>query len=183
MIKSNEPVTRPALYSISSKTLHGKTEKIYTLLDTMPPASKPRSRELACLDAISEICQHGGCAKVKEIAKHLGITTTTATTLLCRLEEKHLIIYQRHKGAYLTPDGTAKVAENLALRKSLYDLLTMAGVPDAAAQSDAETLNRELSEGTLKTLSSWIQELRTGNTTGKKSGPAKTAEKTRNTQT
>lgn len=142
MRKFNDPVTRPALYAISSKTPHGNTEKIYTLIDTPAaatgphkrkaahktssyPAEGPRSREAACLDAIAETCKHNRHATVKDIANQLGITTI----LLCRLEEKHLINYQRYKGASLTPEGTAVTAENLALRTSLCDLLIMAGVP------------------------------------------------------
>lgn len=195
MRKFNDPVTRPALYAISSKTPHGNTEKIYTLIDTPAaatgphkrkaarktsgyPAEGPRSREAACLDAIAETCKHNRHATVKDIANQLGITTT----LLCRLEEKHLINYQRYKGASLTPEGTAVTAENLALRTSLCDLLIMAGVPADTARNDAETLSRELSETTLKTLSNWIRELKNPDTPGKKTARKTQPEKTRKTQ-
>lgn len=159
MMKFNDPVKRPALYSIRSKTPHGRTEKIYTLFDTTPPAAKPLSRETACLDAIAVISEQNGCAKVKELARHLGITTTAVTTLLCRLEEKQLIIYRRHKGAYLTEDGIRKNTENRSHRMTLYNFLITAGIPAETARSDAETLNRELSEGTLRTLSSYLEKL------------------------
>ena len=107
------------------------------------PAEGPRSREAACLDAIAETCKHNRHATVKDIANQLGITTTSTTTLLCRLEEKHLINYQRYKGASLTPEGTAVIAENLALSTSLCDLLIMAGVTadtpvPVAAQTSAQ---------------------------------------------
>lgn len=197
MRKFNDPVTRPALYTINSKTPHGNTEKIYTLIDpttTGPhkrktahktsghPADRTCSREAACLNAIAEICKHDRHATVKDIATQLGITSTSTTTLLCRLEEKHLINYQRYKGASLTPEGTAKAAENLAIRTSLCDLLTMAGVPADTARNDAETLRRELSESTLKTLSNWIRELKTPDTPRKKTTRKTQPEKTGKTQ-
>lgn len=199
MRKFNDPVTRPALYAISSKTPHGNTEKIYSLISTPAaaagqhkrktarrtsryPRTGPCSREAACLDTIADICRHSRHATVKDIAKQLGITTTSTTTLLCSLEEKHLINYQRYKGATLTPEGTAAAAENLALRTSLCDLLTMAGVPPDTARNDAETLSRELSETTLKTLSNWIRELKNQATHGKKTARKTQPEKTRKTQ-
>ncbi len=158
MIPHSEPLTRPALYSIcSSNQTHGRTKKIYSLFNKMPPASKPLTREVACLDAIAAISEQNGSATVKDIAHVLGITTTTTTTLLCRLEEKHLIIYQRHKGTLLTAEGKKRVIENLIHRKALYDLLTSAGVPAETAKTDAETLNRELDPSTLKSLSIYIQ--------------------------
>lgn len=153
MMKFDEPIPRPARYSVrGGGEQHKKTEKIYSLI---PPAQNPNSPAALKPQPLTQSPQspaENRRAKVKDIVASLKTTTTTATTLIYRLEEKQLIIYQRHKGAVLTPEGEKLAQENLRYLRDLYNLITMAGIPETTAKTDAEILNRELSRDSLTAL-------------------------------
>ncbi|MBU5439577.1 metal-dependent transcriptional regulator [Tissierella sp. MSJ-40] len=57
------------------------------------------------LEAIYELSDKDGGARVSDIAKRLGVTKASTNSAMATLAEKGLIINERYKEIFLTPEG------------------------------------------------------------------------------
>jgi DtxR family Mn-dependent transcriptional regulator len=82
-----------------------------------------------------------------EVAERLGVTPATATSMLKRLAELGLAVYQPYKGVSLTPSGERVALEVIRHHRLIEAYLSEAlGMPDDRVHEEAEVLEHYISE-------------------------------------
>ncbi len=82
-----------------------------------------------------------------ELAKRLGVTPATATSMLKRLAELGLVDYLPYKGATLTAAGEKVALEVIRHHRLIEAFLSEAlGMPDDRVHEEAEVLEHYISE-------------------------------------
>lgn len=100
-------------------------------------------------ELISDLLAEHGEARVTDIARRLGVTHPTATKAIARLKREGLVTSRPYRGVFLTETG-AEMADRVRARHRLVvDFLMAVGVPEEAAEADAEGMEHYVSEATL----------------------------------
>jgi len=116
------------------------------------------------LMAIKEIRDAQGYARVSDVARHLGITTGSASANIKGLKARGLVDMDPNKFLVMTPAGETLVAGVLDRRAVLYQLLhEVIGVGSAQAEIDACKTEHLLSDESLLKLKEYLSAGRTLN--------------------
>ena len=109
------------------------------------------------LIAIRELKKSRGYARVTDVAKHLNITTGSASTNLKSLKTKGLIVEDDNRFLVLSPEGEA-LAEAVESRKHIFYhfLVDILGVSEDQAEIDACKTEHLISSETAKKLQDYI---------------------------
>jgi len=110
------------------------------------------------LEAIWVIAARDKVARVKDIAKHLGVTTPSVVNALNTLSEKNLVKHERYGYIELTNQGAAKAKEVDECHQLLFKLLhEILGVDDPTASQDACKIEHHLSDETMNKIKQFIK--------------------------
>lgn len=142
---------------------------------SMPPASMPaeptqarrfgkaRSAQSTALledyaELIADLLATGGEARPTDIARRLGVSHATAIKAIARLKREGLATARPYRGVFLT-DAGEQLAERVRARHRLVvDLLRAVGVPDEAAEQDAEGIEHHVSDVTLHAFAAFLRD-------------------------
>ncbi len=100
-------------------------------------------------EMIGDLIAEHGEARVTDIARRMGVTHPTATKALARLKREGLVTSRPYRGVFLTEAGAAMAERVRARHRLVVDLLVAIGVPEEAAETDAEGMEHYVSETTL----------------------------------
>ena len=110
------------------------------------------------LEAIFEIEKSKRVVRVRDVANKLGVTMPSVNGALKILEAKGLINHEKYEYIELTEAGASQASKisnhHQTISKFLKDIL---GVDSETADHEACKLEHDLSEGTLKKLSDFIE--------------------------
>jgi DtxR family transcriptional regulator, Mn-dependent transcriptional regulator len=111
--------------------------------------------------AIMELRGSRGYARVTDVAKHLNITTGSASTNLKSLRSKGLITEDENKFLFLSQEGES-LAKAVSSRKDLfYRFLTeVLGVSPHQAEIDSCKTEHLISSETARKLATFMKEVR-----------------------
>lgn len=114
------------------------------------------------LTAIIELKDSRGYARVTDVAKHLNITTGSASTNLKSLKSKGLIVEDENRFLVLSPRGVA-LAKAVIERKQILKtfLVDVLRVDDAQAEIDACKTEHLISSETTTRLKEFIESYHT----------------------
>ncbi|WP_417676971.1 manganese-binding transcriptional regulator MntR [Roseibium sp.] len=111
-------------------------------------------------ELIADLLQEHGEARITDIARCLGVTHPTATKAVARLKREGLAVSRPYRGVFLTEEG-AEMAERVRARHRLVvELLIAVGVPEDAAEMDAEGIEHYVSETTLAAFERYLKDKR-----------------------
>lgn len=114
------------------------------------------SRAEDYLRTIYEIVNRKGFARIKDVARELGVKPPTVVEMMRKLDAKGLVVYEKYGGVTLTDHGrdTAEVIVNRheTFRRFLEILL----VPEDIASNDAHILEHELHPETIMQFSRFV---------------------------
>jgi len=106
-----------------------------------------------CLEAVSEQTRLGRPARVRDLARRLGVRMPTVTVALRRLAVAGLVDYQRYGGAVPTAAGRRAGRRVESRHQRLARFLTDAlGVAATTAQATACRLEHAIDEALLRRL-------------------------------
>jgi DtxR family manganese transport transcriptional regulator len=122
---------------------------------------KARTAQSAALledyaELIADLLASGGEARPTDIAKRLGVAHATAVKTITRLKREGLVTARPYRGVFLTEAGEALAARVRARHRIVVDLLRAIGVPEEAAEQDAEGIEHHVSEATLAAFASFL---------------------------
>jgi len=121
-------------------------------MDTLTPSLEDY------LEAIWTICLREKVARVKDIARCLGVTTPSVVSALNILAEKGLIKHESYGYIELTAQGELKAKEVDENHKLLFTLLNeIFGINAEIASKDACKIEHYLSKETIKRIEQFIQ--------------------------
>jgi DtxR family Mn-dependent transcriptional regulator len=110
------------------------------------------------LEAILTLSLKDKFARVKDIAKSLGVTMPSVVSALNSLGDKKLIKHEKYGHVELTEQGTVKAKEVDEHHKLLFDLLNdIMGVDAEIANKDACKIEHHLSDETMNKIKQFIQ--------------------------
>lgn len=133
-------------------------EKVEEAADRFTQARSARSAALLedYTELIADLLLEHGEARITDIARRLGVTHPTATKAVARLKREGLATSRPYRGVFLTDEG-AKMAEKVRARHRLVvELLLAVGVPEEAAEMDAEGIEHYVSDVTLAAFEAYL---------------------------
>ncbi len=109
------------------------------------------------LEAILNITMRERVARVKDIAKSLGVTTPSVVSALNSLAQKKLIKHEKYGYVELTEEGIEKAREVEDQHKLLFTLLSdIMGIDPEIAYKDACRMEHHLSKETVDKIKRFI---------------------------
>lgn len=110
------------------------------------------------LEAIWTIILREKVARVKDIAKSLGVTTPSVVNALNSLSEKNLVKHDKYGYVELTDQGAATAQEVDRKHKTLFYVLSeIFGVDPETAYKDACKIEHHLSDNTIQKIDQFVQ--------------------------
>ena len=108
-------------------------------------------------ELIADLLAAGGEARATDIARRFGVSHATAIKTIPPLRREGLATGIPYRGVFLTEAGHA-LAERVRNRHRLVvDLLLAVGVPEAAAEADAEGIEHYVSAVTLDAFARFLR--------------------------
>lgn len=107
-------------------------------------------------ELIADLLQQDGEARPTDIARRLGVSHATAVKALGRLKREGLAVARPYRGVFLTEAGQALARRARARHRLVVDLLRAVGVPEDAAEQDAEGIEHHVSEVTLDAFARFL---------------------------
>lgn len=111
-------------------------------------------------ELIADLLQEHGEARITDIARCLGVTHPTATKAVARLKREGLAVSRPYRGVFLTEEGAAMAERVRARHRLVVELLIAVGVPEDAAEMDAEGIEHYVSEITLAAFERYLKDKR-----------------------
>jgi len=112
------------------------------------------------LEAVYEIYMtKGGRVKPVDVAKALNVAPSTVKKVIERLCEKGYVRYERYRTLELTEEGMATVEGLKRRHDSISKLFQTLGMDELSAEVEAERLEHQLSENSMKYLEALDQVL------------------------
>jgi len=108
-------------------------------------------------ELIADLLATAGEARPTDIARRLGVSHATAIKSVARLKREGLATSRPYRGIFLTDAGEALAARVRARHRLVVDLLLAVGVPQDAAESDAEGLEHHVSAATLAAFERYLR--------------------------
>jgi len=112
------------------------------------------------LEAIHELIESRGSAKVLEIARRLKLKGPSVTRMVQKLSRDGFLKYQKYRGIVMTSRGRATATDMQHRHQLLRHFLISLGVDARTADVDAEGMEHHVSPKTLKCLAQWLEKQR-----------------------
>jgi DtxR family manganese transport transcriptional regulator len=108
-------------------------------------------------ELIADLHATGGEARATDIARRLGVTHATAIKAITRLKREGLATAKPYRGVFLTEAGESLAARVKARHLLVVEVLRAIGVPDDAAEQDAEGIEHHVSDITLAAFARFLK--------------------------
>ncbi len=105
------------------------------------------------VEAIAQIIDERGEARVKDLAAMMGVSHVTVSRILKRLQDDEgLVRTDKYKPVELTEAGRALAEHSRQRHEIVLKFLLAIGVPSRQAAIDAEGIEHHVSEATVKAM-------------------------------
>lgn len=110
------------------------------------------------LEAIYELSLEGNGARMSDVAERLGVTKASTNSAMATLSEKGLIISEKYKEIFLTPEGL-KLAEFTSRKHHVLQqfLTEILNVEPSIAASDACAIEHVISNDSIAAIQKFMQ--------------------------
>jgi DtxR family manganese transport transcriptional regulator len=109
------------------------------------------------VELISDLLSSGGEARPTDIARRLGVSHATAIKTIGRLKREGLASAKPYRGVFLTDNGERLAERVRARHRVVVDLLVAVGVPQEAAEQDAEGIEHHVSDAALAAFERYLR--------------------------
>ena len=110
------------------------------------------------VELISDLLGTTGEARPTDIARRLGVSHPTAIDTIARLKREDLVTARPYRGVFLTEKGETLAKRVRARHRLVVDVLLALGVPQEAAEADAEGIEHHVSDVTLKAFAEFLRD-------------------------
>ncbi len=108
-------------------------------------------------ELIADLIDSAGEARATDIARRLGVSHATAVKSIGRLKREGLATGLPYRGVFLTEAGRALAERVRSRHRLVVDVLRAIGVPDEAAETDAEGIEHYVSDATLAAFERFLK--------------------------
>ena len=114
------------------------------------------------LEAIVNISEEKGYARVKDIASSLNVRSSSVVEMMKKMDSMGFVIYQKYDGIRLTPEGE-KTGQAVRYRhETIRAFLEIIDVPKNIAEKDACTMEHNLNPKTIEQIKNLVEFVNTG---------------------
>jgi DtxR family manganese transport transcriptional regulator len=119
--------------------------------ETFRRSRRDRATETAqdYVEAIADLAAAVGEARVVDLARRLGVTHVTVNRTLARLQQAGYVNTKPYRAIFLTNAGHRLAGECKRRHETVVAFLRSLGVPEKAAEMDAEGIEHHVSPETL----------------------------------
>lgn len=115
-----------------------------------------RKREEEYIEAIYDVVQEKGYAKVKDIAERLDVGLSSVTEMFQKLDEKGYIDYKKYSGVTLTEKGEDTAVELSKKHEVLKEFFIIIGLDEELADEDACKIEHVVRRETMERLTKFV---------------------------
>jgi len=109
------------------------------------------------LELIDDLIREYGEARAVDIAGRLGVTHVTVSKAVARLKREGLVTSAPYRSIFLTDKGKRIADEARERHHIVLAFLRALGVPEQAAETDAEGIEHHISPETLAAMQRFIK--------------------------
>ena len=109
------------------------------------------------MEAISDLIEQTGEARVVDLAGRLGVSHATVIQTIRRLQRDGLVTSEPYRSIFLTDSGRKLAQEARHRHEVVVAVLAKLGVSLETAQVDAEGMEHHISKETLKVFERFIK--------------------------
>jgi DtxR family manganese transport transcriptional regulator len=122
--------------------------------ETFQRSRRDRAGEIAqdYVEAIAELTEAVGEARVTDLARRLGVTHVTVNRTLARLQSAGYVNTKPYRAIFLTDSGRQLALESRQRHQTVAAFLRSLGVPRKVAELDAEGIEHHVSPETLAAM-------------------------------
>lgn len=102
------------------------------------------------VEAIAQLIDAHGQARVKHLAELMGVSHVTVTRIVARLQRDRLVTTEPYQPIELTAKGKRMAHESEKRHRVVLEFLIAAGVGPKQAEIDAEGIEHHVSPATLR---------------------------------
>ncbi|MBK1791678.1 transcriptional regulator MntR [Persicirhabdus sediminis] len=113
------------------------------------------------LEQIYHLMEQKGYARAVDISRNLGISQSSVTNMLQKLDAEGLLNYERYRGITLTEQGTEIAKAIIARHEMLTRFLRLFGIAEETIYADVEGMEHHVSRATLEAIRALTQHLET----------------------
>ena len=127
--------------------------------ETFRRSRRDRAAETAqdYVEAIADLTASVGEARVVDLARRLGVTHVTVNRTLTRLRQAGYVNTKPYRAIFLTNAGHRLAGECKRRHETVVAFLRSLGVPENAAEMDAEGIEHHVSPETLVVFERWLK--------------------------
>lgn len=96
-----------------------------------------------------------GC-RLRDLAKHFGVTHVTANKIVARLAKEGLLSIQPYRPIDLTPAGRKLAIQCKKRHETVYRFLRCLGIDESTSRIDSEGIEHHVSPKTLKAFEAFV---------------------------
>lgn len=108
------------------------------------------------VEAIADLIETGGEARVVDLARRLGVTHVTVTRTVARLQRDGLVSSRPYRAIFLTDEGRSLATEARRRHEIVHAFLLAVGVDEHTAHADAEGIEHHVSADTLRVFERFV---------------------------
>ncbi len=105
------------------------------------------------IEIIYELIENKGYVRPIEISKLLHVKSATVTSMLKKLHDNKLVIYEKYRGAILSKDGKELAELIVTKHKILVEFLELVTTNKLEAHTNAEKIEHYLEYSTVNKIS------------------------------
>jgi Mn-dependent DtxR family transcriptional regulator len=109
------------------------------------------------LEAIYELIEEKGYAKVVDIAERLALRGPSVTRMVQKLSRDGFLKSEKYRGIVMTEKGRATARDMQRRHQLLREFLMMLGVDSRTANEDAEGMEHHVSRKTLRCIDEFVK--------------------------
>jgi DtxR family manganese transport transcriptional regulator len=117
-------------------------------------AAQSGARQEDYVEMIADLLAAGGEARTVELARRFGVSHAAVVKAVAQLQRAGLAVCRPYRGVVLTPDGAALAGRVRARHRVVLGAL---GVPEDAAEQDAEGIEHHVSDTTLDAFARFLR--------------------------
>ncbi len=110
------------------------------------------------VEAVSDIVHRQGTCRVKDLAKHMGVSHVTVSRIVARLLDEQYVETAPYRPIRLTATGERLAAESRRRHEIVLRFLLALGVPEPEAGSDAEGIEHHVGPSTLRCMERLLED-------------------------
>ncbi len=110
------------------------------------------------VEAVSDIVHRQGTCRVKDLAKHMGVSHVTVSRIVARLLDERYVETAPYRPIRLTATGERLAAESRRRHEIVLRFLLALGVPEPEAGFDAEGIEHHVGPSTLRCMERLLED-------------------------